>query len=128
MTSIRDLRPEYNVLEVVVNSAVDSETTQQVMLDTLAAIGETGVYRLLCDFAEAQQHATVPQIIELAKALAASEPAAWRQAILPPHDVNSVMAISTWEAACNNRGLAVKVFPDRDRDAALAWLLGADEP
>ena len=122
MTSIRDLRPEHDALEVVVNSAVDSESTEQVMTDCIAAMSASGVWRLLCEFSEAQQHATVPQIPELAKALVAFGPPEWRQAIIPPHDLGSAMAIDTWEAACNNRGLPVKVFHDRDREAALAWL------
>ena len=44
-----------------------------------------------------------------------------RQAVLRPRDLDAAMAVDLWEAAANNRGLAVKVF--RDRDQALAWLL-----
>lgn len=49
-------------------------------------------------------------------------PAGWKQAVIRPHDLDSAMAVDLWEAAANNRGLRVKVF--RDRDDALAWLLG----
>ena len=122
MTTIRDLRPAHDAIEVVVNSAVDNESTEQIMMDSLAAMSASGVWRLLCDFSEAQQHANVPQILDMVKALVALNPPEWRQAIIPPHDPGSLMAIETWEAACNNRGLSVKVFYGRDRDEAMQWL------
>ena len=51
-------------------------------------------------------------------------PSDWRQAVVKPHDLTAAVTIGLWEAAGNNRGMNIKVFPDRD--SALEWLTGPD--
>jgi hypothetical protein len=44
----------------------------------------------------------------------------WRQAIVKPSDPWASMSVQRWEAIATNRGMTVRVFPDRE--SALAWL------
>ena len=48
-----------------------------------------------------------------------------REAIIVSENTISAERVEFWETACRNRGIAVRVF--RDRDSALVWLLGDAE-
>ena len=50
----------------------------------------------------------------------------FREALVQPTDVTAAVSVGFWEVAGINRGLAMKVF--RDRDDAIAWLEGSDDP
>ena len=118
---MRDLRPEHDAIEVVLDSEVDERETLTLMMDVLDFHRSTGVWNLLCDFTEATQRATIPQVMSLVDLLPQLDlPDAWRHAILRPHDLNGGMIVDLWWAACNNRGYVARVF--RDRAAALLWL------
>ena len=120
-TQLLDLRPAHEVIEVVLDSEVDERETLALMLQVLEFLRTTDVWSLLCDFTEATQRATIPQVMALVELLPQLDlPTNLRQAILRPHDLNGGMIVDLWEAACNNRGFTVKVF--RNRADALAWL------
>lgn len=128
MGTFRDLRPEHDAVEIVVAGVADGGSSAQEMQEAIAFMASLGVWRCLCDFSHASQTASVKDAISAAEALVAATPPEWRQAIFPPRDPSSRMAMDTWEAACNNRGRAVKQFRHEDRGAALAWLAGDPEP
>jgi hypothetical protein len=45
-----------------------------------------------------------------------------REAMIAPRDPEAAAQVRFFETACRNRGLAVRVFDDRDE--ALRWLFG----
>lgn len=121
-TGIRDLRPNHDAIEVVINGDLPAESGPLAMLEAVEFQRAAGVPRLLADLTPRVQYSTVPQVVMLAEAMTKVVPVGWKQAFLPPRSLGAAMSVDTWEAACANRGLNVRVFRDRDRDAALAWL------
>jgi hypothetical protein len=119
---LRDLQPDHPVIELIVRGALNDPDVLGVVESSMRLQYETGIGDALVDCTEMTHELTNVQIIDLATHLASlGVPPVWRQAIVKPHDPYTAVAVGLWEAACNNRGLTVKVFPTRE--AALEWLL-----
>ena len=119
---VRSLGPDVPVIEVVVEGSMTDPDTMELVTSGMRMQHEQGYLLGLVDATRLTQKATPALVIQVADHLRdAGVPDGWRQAVLRPRDLDAAMAVDLWEAAANNRGLAVKVF--RDRDQALAWLL-----
>ncbi len=109
------------MVEIVVAGGMSDPLVTGLIDETLAMLGETGFTDVLVDASAMTHEISYTRIVELATQLAAlGIPPHWRQAIIKPDDLSTAVAVSLWEAACNNRGLRAKVFPDRV--SALEWL------
>jgi hypothetical protein len=118
----RDLRPEYPVVEIVVEGSFTYPESAEVMREGTAYQRAEGILLLLIDATGIIQPTPPAGIIELAENVAEmGAPPGWKQAFLRPTDLFAAMSADMWEASAQNRGLNVKAF--KDRDQALAWLL-----
>ena len=87
--------------------------------------GELGIPDALLDCTDVDQGLSYPSVVEMADyTVSLGVPSDWRQAVVKPHNLTAAVTIGLWEAAGNNRGMTIKVFPDRD--SAIAWLTGAE--
>lgn len=96
--------------------------------DGHAALAESGELaerhlcrRFLADCTTVSAHGTLFDVMAFVEMIAAAPPGPLlREAVVLPPDGATVDSLEFFETACRNRGLDVRVFPDRD--AALAWL------
>lgn len=117
----RSLEPEHRVIEIVAAGVMSDPKVTDLIEEALTLLRDTGITDVLVDASAMTHEVSYTRIVELATELAAlGIPSDWRQAIVRPDALSTAVAVSLWEAACNNRGMIAKVFPDRD--AALAWL------
>ena len=86
---------------------------------------EHGIFLILCDASRLLGGHSIVDLFELASQLSSDAVYhAFREAVVLPHMPQISEDARFWETASINRGLTVKVFPDRP--SALAWLLEPD--
>lgn len=82
---------------------------------------ELGIAHALLDCTDVVKGPSYSSVVEVADYIAAlGVPSEWRQAVVKPTDLTAAVSVGLWEVAGSNRGMTVKVFPDRE--SALEWL------
>ena len=121
-SQIRDLRPQYPVIEFVVQGSFAYDESLAVVAEGTRLQEAEGILLGLVD-ATRVVHATATQdVLALANEVArVGRPAGWKQAFIRPEDTFAAMSVSFYETAARNRGLDVRVFADRQE--ALDWLM-----
>lgn len=116
-----ELLPGRRVIEQVAIGTLNDPEVLELILGVQQMVNETGIKDTLLDCSELTQGTEPVPVGELADLVAkiGADPD-WRQAIVKPHDPWASMTVIRWEALASNRGMHVKVFPDRE--TALAWL------
>jgi hypothetical protein len=114
--------PETGVVSIV----YDGDVTPA---DGAEAIGATGMLverhrcdRLLADCSSAEFDVTLFDVLTFVEAILSAPGPKVREAVVLPLDETAAGRVQFFETACRNRGLNVRLFPDRD--VALAWLTG----
>lgn len=109
------------IIEVVLSGALADPEAVEMLVEARRLQDELGIPGALLDCTDVTQGLSYPSVVEMADYIVAmGVPSDWRQAVVKPHDVTAAVTIGLWEAAGNNRGMNIKVFPDRD--SALEWL------
>lgn len=119
-----ELLPDHRVIEQVAVGTLNDPEVFELILGVQQLQKDTGIGDTLLDCTGLTQGPAPVPLLELIDKVAAigMEPG-WRQAIIRPHDPFAAMTVDRWSAAANNRGIAVRVF--RDRESALTWLTSA---
>ena len=113
------------IVEVVLSGALDDPEAAEMLVECRRLQAELGIPDALLDCTAVDQGLSYSSVVEMADyTVSLGVPSDWRQAVVKPHDLTAAVTIGLWEAAGNNRGMNIKVFPDRD--SALAWLTGAE--
>ena len=103
------------------SGALGDPEAVDMLLEAKRLQDEMGIPDALLDCTEVTTGLTYPSVVEMADYLASQGvPADWRQAVVKPTNLTAAVTIGLWEAAGNNRGMAIKVFPDRE--SAVEWL------
>lgn len=91
--------------------------------DALASARRHGTHRILSDCRLLEGGHSVVDLYRLVEELAhdATKPRL-REALILPEQAAAAEDVRFWEDACRNRGIAARVFGNREE--ALAWLLG----
>lgn len=116
-----EILPGHQVIEVVLSGALDDPEAVDMLVEAMSLQRETGIADALLDCTDVIQGLSYPSVVGMADyTVALGVPSDWRQAVIKPKDVTAAVTVGLWEAAGNNRGMTIKVFPDRE--SALAWL------
>ena len=87
--------------------------------EIMALMQERGTTRLLADCTDIKGGHSVFDLYELADWIKAHAPHLREAVVLPAIDL-AADPVRFWKPPCRNRGIAVRIF--NDRDAALRWL------
>ena len=121
MPQIVRLSPDHRIVEVCITGPINDPESLALISRGLELQRESGIPDALVDCAAMSHAIPHPEIVQLAEYLATMDlPDGYRQAVIRPKDLHTAMSVDLWEAACNNRGVSVKVL--RERDEAIAWL------
>lgn len=124
MPHLTEILPGHQVVEVVLSGALDDPEAVEMLGETMNLQRETGIPDALLDCTEVVKGLSYKSVVDMADyTVSLGVPSNWRQAVIKPTDLTAAVTIGLWEAAGNNRGMTIKVFPDRE--SALAWLAAA---
>ena len=109
------------IVEVVLSGALADPEAVEMLVECRRLQEELGIPDALLDCTAVDQGLSYPSVVEMADyTVSLGVPSDWRQAVVKPTNLTAAVTIGLWEAAGNNRGMNIKVFPDRD--SALEWL------
>ena len=116
-----ELLPEHRVIEQVAVGTLNDPEVLDLILGVQQLQRETGIADTLIDCTDLTQGTSTVPLVDLAERVArlGVDPG-WRQAIVKPSDAWASMSVLRWEAVAGNRGMTVRVFPDRE--SAIGWL------
>jgi hypothetical protein len=118
---VTEILPGQHVVEVVLSGALDDPEAVDMLAECRRLQDELGIAGALLDCSDVVKGLSYPSVVEMADyVVGLGVPADWRQAIVKPRDLTAAVTIGLWEAAGSNRGMTIKVFPDRE--SALEWL------
>jgi hypothetical protein len=118
---VRSLLPHLPVIEARFEGRVDRADVEQAFADVIPLFLELDVWCLLADCSDLVWTPRITDLKELVDVLAAlGGTERFREALIRPTDVTAATSVGFWEAAGVNRGLAIRMF--RERDEAVAWL------
>jgi hypothetical protein len=121
MPHVTEILSGQRIVEVVLSGALDDPEAVDVLVESRRLQSELDIPDVLLDCSEVVRGLTYSSVVEMADyVVAMGVPSDWRQAVVKPHDLTASVTIGLWEAAGSNRGMNIKVFPDRE--SALAWL------
>ena len=124
MPHVTEILPGQRIVEVVLSGALDDPEAIEMLKEAMDLQRETGIPDALLDCTDVAKGLSYPSVVEMADyTVSLGVPSNWRQAVVKPTDLTAAVTIGLWEAAGNNRGMTIKVFPDRE--SALAWLTSA---
>lgn len=116
-----ELLPDHRVIEQVAVGTLNDPEVLELILGVQDLQHELGIGLTLLDCTDLTQGSRSVSIVDLAEIVArrGMEPH-WKEALVRPTDPWARMSVDLWVAACNNRGIVAKAFPDRT--SALEWL------
>jgi hypothetical protein len=121
MPHVTEILSGQRIVEVVLSGALDDPEAVEMLVGSRQLQSDLDIPDALLDCTDVVQGLSYPSVVEMADYIVAlGVPSNWRQAVVKPHDLTAAVTIGLWEAAGNNRGMTIKVFPDRE--SALAWL------
>jgi hypothetical protein len=121
MPHVTEILPGQRIVEVVLSGAMDDPEAVEMLVEAKKLQEKHGIPDALIDCTAVIQGPSYPSVVKMADyAVSLGVPSGWRQAVVKPKDLTAAVTIGLWEAAGNNRGMTIKVFPDRE--SALAWL------
>ncbi len=119
--SIPALMPDHPIIEAQFHGRVTKDAADEAVHEILVMAGQLDVWNVLTDCSDLLWTPPITNLSPLANALNDLGVAdRFRQALIKPQDVTAAVAVGFWETLGANRGLAIRVF--RDRDEAIAWL------
>ena len=125
-SGIRDLRPEYPVIEITIEGSFEYQESLAIISEAGELQDSQGIPLSLVDATNIIHATPTASVIQLADLIVkVGRPDGWKQAFLRPVDTYAAMSVDFWETAARNRGLAVRVFTDRQ--AALDWLMSDED-
>ncbi len=117
------LMTDHPIIEAMFHGRVTKEAADEAVHDILLLAGQMDVWSVLTDCTDLVWTPPITNLSPLADALNDLGVAdRFRQALIKPQDVTAAVAVGFWETLGANRGLAIRVF--RDRDEAITWLTG----
>lgn len=123
MPHLTEILPGHQVVEVVLSGALEDPEAVEMLSEAMNLQRETGILDALLDCTDVVKGMSYSSVVEMADYIVSlGVPSNWRQAVIKPKDLTAAVTIGLWEAAGNNRGMTIKVLPDRE--SALAWLGG----
>jgi len=118
---VTEILPGQRIVEVVLSGALDDPEAIDMLVESRKLQAEMGIPYALLDCTDVIKGLSYSSVVEMADYIVAlGVPSDWRQAVVKPKDLTAAVTIGLWEAAGNNRGMSIKVFPDRE--SAVAWL------
>ena len=121
MPHVTEILPGQRIVEVVLSGALGDPEAIEMLLEAKKLQDETGTTDALLDCTDVTQGLTYSSVVEMADYLVSQGvPDGWRQAVVKPTNLTAAVTIGLWEAAGTNRGMTIKVFPDRE--SAIGWL------
>jgi hypothetical protein len=118
---VTEILPGQRIVEVVLSGALDDPEAIDMLVESRRLQEETGIPNALLDCTDVIKGLSYSSVVEMADYIVAQGvPSDWRQAVVKPTDLTAAVTIGLWEAAGTNRGMTIKVFPDRT--AAIGWL------
>ena len=121
MPHVTEILPGQRIVEVVLSGALDDPEAVDMLLESRKLQAEMGIPYALLDCTDVIKGLSYSSVVEMADYIVSlGVPSDWRQAVVKPKDLTAAVTIGLWEAAGNNRGMTIKVFPDRE--SALGWL------
>ena len=121
---LTEILPGHQAIEVVLSGALDDPEAAEMLVEAMNLQREMDIPDALLDCTGVTKGLSYPSVVEMADyTVSLGVPSNWRQAVIKPKDLTAAVTIGLWEAAGNNRGMTIKVFPDRE--SALAWLAAA---
>jgi hypothetical protein len=121
MPHVTEVIPGQRIVDVVVSGAMDAPEAFEMLVESKRLQEQHGIPDVLIDCTAVIKGPSYPSVLEMADyAVSLGVPSDWRQAVVKPKDLTAAVTIGLWEAAGNNRGMTIKVFPDRE--SALVWL------
>lgn len=121
MPHVTEILPGQRIVEVVLSGALDDPEAVDMLVESRKLQAEMGIPYALLDCTDVIKGLSYSSVVEMADYIVAlGVPSDWRQAVVKPKDLTAAVTIGLWEAAGNNRGMTIKVFPDRE--SALGWL------
>lgn len=116
-----EILPGQRIVEVVLSGALGDPEAIDMLLEAKNLQDETGIPDALLDCTEVTTGLSYSSVIEMADYIVSQGvPTDWRQAVVKPTNLTAAVTIGLWEAAGTNRGMTIKVFPDRE--SAIGWL------
>jgi hypothetical protein len=115
------LDPTGSIIETTYEGLMTPAELRAAVHATIEMVERHQAFLLLGDCARLAGGHTVVDLYELADVVRAS-PNGFRvkEAVLVPKGARAQNDVRFWETTCNNRGLTVKMFEDRNE--AVAWL------
>lgn len=121
MPHVTEILPGQRIVEVVLSGALGDPEAIDMLLEAKNLQDETGIPDALLDCTEVTTGLSYSSVIEMADYIVSQGvPTDWRQAVVKPTNLTAAVTIGLWEAAGTNRGMTIKVFPDRE--SAIGWL------
>jgi hypothetical protein len=118
---VTEILPGQRIVEVVLSGALGDPEAIDMLLEAKKLQDEMGITNALLDCTDVTTGLTYSSVVEMADYLVAQGiPADWRQAVVKPTNLTAAVTIGLWEAAGSNRGMTIRVFPDRE--SAIGWL------
>ena len=118
---VTEILPGQRIVEVVLSGALGDPEAVEMLVEAKKLQDEMGIPNALLDCTDVTTGLSYSSVVEMADYLVSQGvPAEWREAVVKPTNLTAAVTIGLWEAACNNRGILVKVFPDRE--SAVGWL------
>jgi hypothetical protein len=120
MPHVMGIRSEQRIVEVVLSGPIAEPEAFEMLAQCSKLQEQQGIPDALIDCTDVLPGLTYSSVVEMADyAVSLGVPSHWRQAVVKPRDLTAAVAVGLWAAAGGNRGMAIKVFPDRE--SALAW-------
>jgi hypothetical protein len=126
MPHVTEILPGRQVVEVVLSGSLDDPEALEILVESRNLQEKLGIADVLLDCTDVVKCLSYPSVVEMADyAVSLGVPSNWRQAVIKPMDLTAAVTIGLWEAAGTNRGMTIKMFPDRA--SALEWLAAPTE-
>lgn len=126
MPHVTEILPGRQVVEVVLSGSLDDPEALEILVESRNLQEKLGIADVLLDCTDVVKCLSYPSVVEMADyAVSLGVPSNWRQAVIKPMDLTAAVTIGLWEAAGTNRGMTIKMFPDRA--CALEWLAAPTE-
>jgi hypothetical protein len=118
---VTEILPGQRIVEVTLSGALDDPEAIDMLVESRKLQAELDIPDALLDCTYVIKGLSYSSVVEMADYIVAlGVPSDWRQAVVKPKDLTAAVTIGLWEAAGNNRGMSIRVFPDRE--SALVWL------
>lgn len=111
---------ELGIVETIYAGRIAPAELESSVTETLDLSRAHQTRLLLGDCTDLEGGHSVADLYHLASLVVATGPLPLKEAVILPHLTAPARDVEFWESTCQNRGLEVKVFPDRT--AALVWL------